>query len=148
MAIFEWKDNYSVGSVTIDNQHKKLIGFINEFYDNLNTKSNDELISSLIKEMKEYTVFHFRYEESYLEKLGYEELPEHKQEHIDFIKKVSDFESRFNSKKVILSYEITRFLKEWLKHHILVEDMKYSKLIKKNEVVRNPINKSRFSIHV
>jgi len=132
MALFEWKDSYSVGSIPIDNQHKKLIGYINEFYNNLKFKSNDDLISGLIKEMKEYTLFHFSYEESYLEKFGYKDLPEHKEEHKAFIEKVSDFENRFNSKKVILSYEITKFLKDWLKHHILVEDMKYSHIFKNN----------------
>ena len=149
MALFEWKDNYSVGSKSIDNQHKKLIQFINEFYDNITIKSNTELISALIKEMKEYTVFHFNYEEVYLEKLGFPEMEEHKQEHIKFIKKVNDFEARFNSKKIILSYEITSFLKNWLKHHILIEDMKYSHCIKENKSNGSTLlNKSPIAIPV
>jgi len=39
---------------------------------------------------------------------------------------VKDFEEKFNNGTLILSFEITSFLKEWLKHHILVEDKKYT----------------------
>ncbi len=149
MALFEWKDNYSVGSKSIDNQHKKLIQFINEFYENITIKSNKELISALIKEMKEYTVFHFNYEEVYLEKLGFKEMEEHKLEHVKFIEKVNNFEARFNSKKIILSYEITSFLKNWLKHHILIEDMKYSHCIKEYKSNGSTLsNKSLITIPV
>ena len=142
MALFNWKESYSVGNTAIDNQHKKLIGYINDFYDSIKSKTNNELISKLIKDMKEYTVFHFKYEEKHLERLGYSELPEHKLKHADFINKVTDFETRLLSNKIILSFEITSFLKDWLKHHILEEDMAYSHLFKTgikpaNEVLSN-----------
>ena len=143
MALFTWKDSYTVGNNAIDNQHKKLIGYINSFYDNIKIKSNSELISNLISEMKEYTVFHFNYEEKYLEKHGYTDLPEHKEKHIEFIDKVTDFETRLNSKKIILSYEITSFLKEWLKQHILEEDMEYYHFIKKNSKIIPAENKNK-----
>ena len=136
MALFTWKDSYTVGNTAIDNQHKKLIGYINSFYDNIKIKSNTELISGLISEMKEYTIFHFNYEEKYLEENGYIELPEHKIKHAQFIEKVSDFEARLLSKKIILSFEITSFLKDWLKHHILEEDMAYFHFIKKNPIAK------------
>jgi hemerythrin len=126
MALINWDDSYSVKIESIDKQHMKLVGMINEFYENIRSKSNKEIISELIKNMKEYIKFHFKSEEDLLKINRYPDYHKHKIEHERFINKVTDFETRFNNGHLILSFEITNFLKDWLKKHIQGTDKKYS----------------------
>lgn len=134
MAFLSWNESLSVKIVSIDDQHKKLIELINKFYEQVSHRSNDENISILIKGMKEYTQMHFNTEEQYMKKFNYPDYLNHKKEHDFFISKVADVEEKFNKGKVILSYEITSFLKEWIKNHIQGSDKKYTDFFVKNGV--------------
>ena len=56
-----WDDAYLLGIDEIDSQHKKLIAIANKLYDIL-TGSTDKykiLLPSILKEIKDYTVYHF-----------------------------------------------------------------------------------------
>ncbi|NPA36709.1 MAG: hemerythrin family protein [Chlorobi bacterium] len=79
--------------------------------------------------MKEYINYHFNTEETLLREYGYPDLEKHKLEHKMFVSKVEEFENRFNSGKLVLSLEITGFLKSWLKDHIQGADKDYSKFL-------------------
>jgi hemerythrin-like metal-binding protein len=132
MSYINWNDSLSVCIESIDEQHKKLINLINEFYENIKNNSTNDVLSLLIKGMREYTVFHFKNEENLFMLHHYPNYLQHKTEHEDFINKVKDFEDRFNNGKLIVSFEITNFLKSWLKQHIQGTDKQYTEfLIKK-----------------
>jgi len=49
MAFINWNENLSVKIKSIDDQHKKLIEMINDFYDNIINLSNKDNISRLIR---------------------------------------------------------------------------------------------------
>ena len=132
MVLIEWTNDLKLGIEDIDMQHKKLVDMINEFYFQLKDKSSKELISKLINDMKQYALVHFETEERYLQQIGFPALEEHKVEHKSFIEKVADVEQRFSAGKLVLSFELTNFLKSWLVHHIKGSDMKYVKLFKES----------------
>ncbi len=125
MALINWTDSYNLNIKEIDQQHQKLAEMINDFYEQITQKSNKELISDLIHKMKEYAKVHFATEEKLLHQSNYKDLMEHKIKHQAFIDKVSDLETRYDSGKMILSFEITNFLKDWLITHIQKEDKAY-----------------------
>lgn len=134
MSALSWNNSMSVKISSIDNQHQKLIQLVNEFYENISIGSNNELVSKLLKGMKEYALVHFSKEEQYLIEYKYPFYEEHKKEHNYFIGKVNDLENRFNRGKIILSFEITSFLKDWIKKHISEEDKKYSDFLVKSGI--------------
>ena len=70
MAVLKWSESLSVEVASIDEQHKRLIGLINSFYEDLNLGSSKEKMLELIKALKEYTVYHFSTEERYMKKLS------------------------------------------------------------------------------
>lgn len=102
---------------------------LNEFYDNIILESNKENIATLLKKMKDYTVYHFRNEEEHLKLHAYPHFEAHKKEHQSFIEKVNEIEKRFIKGKFILSLEVITFLKDWLKNHIMISDKKYSEFL-------------------
>lgn len=121
-----WNESLSVKVQAMDDQHKKLIELINDFYENIQKKSNNENISKLISGMKQYTIMHFNAEEAIMKRNGYPNFEEHKKEHELFIAKVNAIEEKFNSGTLMVSFEITGFLKDWLRNHIQGTDKKYS----------------------
>jgi hemerythrin len=116
----------SVKIKSIDDQHKKLFEIINDFYENISARSNNELILELVSGMKKYTSMHFNTEEKYMRQCSYPDYENHKKEHDDFISKVVDLEEKLKKGTIILSFEITNFLKDWIKNHIQSTDKKYS----------------------
>jgi len=125
MAAITWKDTLSVKVKSIDDQHKKLFEIINNFYENISARSNDQLILELVKGMKDYTLMHFNTEENYMKECDYPDYIKHKQEHDEFIAKVNELEEKLKNGTIILSFEITNFLKDWIKNHIMSTDKKY-----------------------
>lgn len=133
MKLFEWDDSLSVNIVSIDKEHKTLLDMINDYYSKIHaihngfsTMSLKDLRIELIANMKHYATTHFKTEEDYFEKYSYPEFKEHKKEHDDFVEKVIDLEDRLESGRLILTTELTDFLKEWLLDHIRGSDQKYS----------------------
>ncbi len=129
MALLTWNDSYSVKVDTMDEQHQKLFELINSFYDEIGKQSQAKLIFDLIAGMKAYTIEHFNEEEQLMQQCNYPGLTEHKKEHADFIDKVTDLEEKLKSGKMIISFEITNFLKDWIKKHIKESDQQYSAYI-------------------
>ncbi len=135
MAAITWNKSMSVKINSIDEQHIVLIEMINDFYENINNRSNNENISKLISGMKKYTIMHFNIEEKYMQQFKYPSYETHKKEHDEFIAKVNALEEKFNNGTLIISFEITSFIKDWIKDHIQFTDMKYSDFFIRNGVI-------------
>ena len=134
MALLNWDSSLSVSIDSIDNQHKKLFDLINDFYDNITKKANRENVLSLVQGMKKYTEMHFSTEEKYMTQFNYANLKEHQKEHYEFIAKVGELEDRIKNGRIVVSVEVTNFLKSWIKNHIQTTDVLYSDFLVKNGV--------------
>jgi len=129
MAYIDWNDGYSVKIVSIDEQHKKLFDMINIFYVSVKEGTHREKLIELVTGLKEYTEFHFTHEEKLMKDNGYTALSSHKAEHEKFVNKVREFLDKVESGKLIISVEVTNFLKDWLINHIKGTDQLYSSLL-------------------
>ena len=128
MVFMEWTENFSVKVPSIDEQHKKLFGLINDFYSGFKEKPTKERMTELIKGLKDYALYHFSTEEKYMEMYNFPGYKNHKKEHEIFIEKIADISERYESGRLVVSLEITNFMKDWLTNHILGTDKKYSQL--------------------
>lgn len=124
MPFMIWDSSLSVGVQEIDRQHQKLVEMLNQFYDKM-AAGDKQALPSLLASLAEYTVTHFHTEERYFDRFHYAGAEAHKQHHREFIQKVQDVTSRIQSGKMVMSLEITGFLKEWVTSHIKNEDKKY-----------------------
>jgi hemerythrin-like metal-binding protein len=132
MALFEWNDMFSVGVNSIDDQHKKLIDYVNQLHDAMmEGKANDQ-IAPILDGLISYTATHFAHEEKYFAQFNYENTDEHKQLHQDLVGQVMDFKGKFDSGEATLSSDLMEFLKEWLMNHIMQEDKKYVECLTSN----------------
>lgn len=132
--IFKWKDRFNTGIEEIDKQHKRLFEIGSELYDLASAEDdmdNYDNIVALIKELKDYTKYHFNYEEECMEKAGYSEIRAHKEEHQRFIDKLNETEAKdidLNQKQVLL--DMIEFIINWVSGHIVGTDFKYKDVLK------------------
>ena len=131
MAYMEWDESFSVGVEEIDSQHKKLIGMVCDFYEGIKGDHN-EAFGRLLSSLLEYAVYHFETEEKYMDQFGYSDTEAHKQEHRAFTEKVLDVKKRFDDGSLVLSLEITSFLRTWMAGHVRGADQSYSKCFTDN----------------
>jgi hemerythrin-like metal-binding protein len=124
-SILQWDDSLSVGINEIDNQHKKLVRMICDLHEAMRSGQGKSQVESIIKELANYTVEHFGYEEKLLEQNKYPGFLNHHKEHEKFVDKVVAFGNDFRENRAALTTEIMDFLKNWLVGHIKGIDKKY-----------------------
>ena len=126
MPFIEWNESLSVGVKSIDEEHQQLIAILDDFYQNIYQASPHDKLLQLIDGLKSYTIIHFAHEEEIMEKYGYPNLADHQKEHQKFIRTVEDFEARYKSGRLLLTLEVTGFIKHWIVAHIMGTDKLYS----------------------
>ena len=133
MAFFEWTDELSVGNELIDSQHKRLIGFINDFYDATDKDNNEAAIRKAVGNLTYYVKTHFADEEKLMEKYNYPELGIHRRIHERLTQGVSQYVEKLRAGQKILNLDMAIFLKGWLEDHIAETDKKIGEFIAKTK---------------
>ncbi|BCZ44630.1 bacteriohemerythrin [Clostridium gelidum] len=124
--MYEMKEEYKIGVEQIDEQHKKLFELADKAYmllkDDFTLDKYDKIVH-IVEELKDYTVFHFKSEEEYMESINYKRLFTQKIEHEKFIKALEEVDMRHLDQNQDESLvKMLNFLNEWLTEHILGND--------------------------
>jgi len=130
----DWDEKYSVGDDGIDQQHKELFKIINNLDDAIRNAQGKSAIHQILNEMNGYIAWHFNEEETYMKENDYPELNAHRVAHQTFVDETADA-----IKKLEFGFELglalvtRKFLGEWIKKHVLVEDQKYKSYIQNKQ---------------
>ena len=128
-----WTEAYSVGSPSLDAQHKKLIDMINALADGYSTlwsTTSAEKLAEILSDMFDYTSVHFQAEEALLKRIAFPDFPAHEAEHAEFVGKMALYCTQATN-GVLDATGVHQYLKNWLVHHILQSDMQYRRHIEK-----------------
>lgn len=121
-----WDEGMSVGLEEMDEDHRRLVELINRL-SGAKDIEDAALVEQVLDELLDYTVVHFAREEAYMRAVGFPLMDEHCLMHAKLTRKVEEIRlDYFLGKRECLGAETLQFLKDWLCHHILVEDMKYN----------------------
>jgi len=126
IPLMTWDDALSVRIDAIDEQHKKLIDLLNRLHQSKATKGGDATIRKILKELIDYTVYHFAFEEKLFDKYGYKQAMEHKESHRMLESQVLEFAKAFEAGRASLSADLFLFLRGWLNGHIRGSDRQYA----------------------
>ena len=133
MSTIQWQDSHSVNNPEIDKQHQEWIAIYDRMHSVL-LSCTPEAGSKVLKEMMDYTYYHFHQEEDLMRSLGYPGIIQYCRLHKDFDNLVYQQYRAVNERReLVLNSDILGTVKEWLLDHILVEDMKYSDFSKDAE---------------
>ena len=125
MPIIEWNNAFSVDIQKIDEQHKKFFSLVNMLYDAIMQGKGEEVVGSVLKELQQYVIFHFKSEETWMKMYNYPDMNKHKLEHEEGAKKVNELLLEYERGNKTVDIELLKFLSDWLQHHILEVDRKY-----------------------
>lgn len=125
MALFKWKEYYSVNINSIDLQHKKLVTLINSLHNEINNGFNVDEVNNLISQFKESTKHHFETEENLLKENDYKLFLIHKEKHDELIEEVREFGENLIEDRADAISSLNIMI-EKLKHHFLEMDRPYS----------------------
>jgi len=126
MALFKWSDDYSVKVPSIDAQHRKLVGMLNELHDGMSAGTGTDQLAVLLNGLIAYTAEHFTYEEQLFAEHGYPQTTAHTEEHRRLVTQVLDFKKKYEASEATINMQLMKFLKDWLIKHILGSDKAYS----------------------
>lgn len=129
-----WSDDLETGIESIDSQHKSIFEKAEEIFE-LDIDVNQDKFKKLISFLMSYTNAHFSDEEELMINYGYEDLVEHRREHNYFVEEI--YKIYLKSMKKIDQETIIKLkilIIEWLANHIKVDDKKFIKLIRENDI--------------
>jgi hemerythrin len=129
VALFEWKEEYSVSVKRFDGEHKKLFSLLNELNDAMASGQGRFVVGKVLQQLLMYTREHFAAEEAAMLAVSYAGLASHIAEHRELSKKVEKFTADYSKGNTVISIDLLYFLREWLENHILSTDRKYSKAL-------------------
>ena len=127
MKLIEWDARLGVGIEDIDDQHKELLAIANRALVSVAEHKPDDVAMSVVQELRDYTVVHFRAEEAFMERHGFPDRAKHMLEHERLVRQVKEFQRRFYYHQSVTPDEVRIFVKSWLFDHILAWDMRYAK---------------------
>lgn len=128
--MFPWKTNYEIGIAGIDQQHRHLVGIINELSDAMIVQKGHKTVPLILDKLVDYIQLHFTTEEEIMRRESYPALDKQCQEHLEMTGEVLEFKKNYSKNHEVSSSEVLGFLCAWLKNHILVSDMEFGRFLK------------------
>jgi hemerythrin len=125
VAYVNWNESLSVSVPLIDGQHQQLIGLINHLHEAMTQGQGQTILGEIVEGLVRYTKVHFAAEEALFEASQYSDCVAHKQQHREFVQKVTDFQQGLADGRLMLTLDVMDFLADWLVLHIRGTDTAY-----------------------
>lgn len=125
--MLKWKEEYCIGIDLLDAQHKHLFEIGNEAYELLNDSMRVDKYDKIVlvlADLKQYTIYHFKCEEDYMQSIAYRKFFSQKVDHDEFIKKINGVVlEHIDENQDEYLKELLAFIFDWILDHILTKDM-------------------------
>jgi hemerythrin-like metal-binding protein len=122
--MYKWTPDLSLGNEAIDKEHQQLFELLDRYYNGLINNGPRMELLELIKNMLDYAQTHFANEEALMYHLNYPDIQHHIALHRTFGAKAIELYDKVNQGRLVLTLEVTNFIKDWLIEHIKAEDFK------------------------
>lgn len=126
---FIWSKDFEIGIPEIDADHNMIIKRFETLYLLMKEGKGHEYYQELLYFLNDYVHRHFEKEEKFQLEISYDQYNEHKAIHDEFKARVAKIIDGHKSKAATNFdlIQINLFIKDWLIHHILIEDFKMGK---------------------
>ena len=133
MPYYQWTESMSVEIQLLDVDHKALIRLINRLHASLAAGAKFVELEDIFDRLVAYIEFHFTREEKVMEAVGYPFAAAHREEHEGFTQAIYEMRDRYAREgDQTMTAELPDYLKNWLNHHILLQDMAYKPYVQNN----------------
>lgn len=124
MPILVWSDDYSINVAEIDEQHKKLLEYVNKLHAGVEAQIDKQDLHQLLVELYDYTAFHFTSEEKLMNQHGMSNVKKHHKEHRLLLKHLKHICNAVSEGKPPAFYSQYDVSNDWFLAHIMDFDKK------------------------
>ncbi len=118
-----WSSRFETKVPEMDQQHQNLFRIINQLIEMRNAGDSErDRIFEVLKQMSDYSQYHFRFENNFIHQGTYIGRTRHLDAHDFYLAELKRFIDAFTAGKGGLTTEILDFLKTWWSRHILETD--------------------------
>ena len=128
MPLLRWIQEYSVNEAELDSHHQKMFDILNRAYENVMNSLEVECALPIIEELSTLAKCHISAEEQHMREKGYQEIDTHIATHREFTHKIETLRANYHGNNLEATKELIIMLGNWLLHHVINEDWKYSEL--------------------
>jgi hemerythrin len=122
MPLVAWSDDYCTGDAAIDRQHQDLFTMVNALHDAVVAGRGRDELSATLERLGNYVSAHFQTEERFMQQHAYPDYAAHKAKHDELGQRAAKVIDDYRSGRAVLTIALSRFLAEWLRHHIDGDD--------------------------
>lgn len=124
MQGLQWNADLETGHELVDEQHRAIIGLINEFVDAQHAHCEPEQISAALVRLSDYVSTHFAEEERLMAHYGYAEdlMRVHRGEHLKLSERTRQLVLAHRTGQDDTACELVELMQEWLTEHIMQVD--------------------------
>ena len=126
-GLFRFGSQWSVLVDDMDDEHNKIFDYCNEIHLKVKNGAKQEDALPILKDLASFTTYHFAEEERMMKTHNYPEFDSQKRAHTALLANVGDTIKNIEEGVRVNMISVIVFLTEWLKGHILGEDIKYGK---------------------
>jgi len=126
MALMTWGEKYSVGVKALDDQHAAFVGALNELHASILKGQAGVVAGPLLERLTHHVQEHFETEERLFARTNYPGLAEHCALHQELTRQVREHTARFRQDDSSVHMELLRFMRDWIRQHMVEEDQKYT----------------------
>ena len=131
----EWQEYLSVGVAEIDAQHRQLFDRFNTFLAACEAGQGGDEVSRLFSFLDSYVATHFADEERFQQRIGFPDLPAHREQHLAFLGQLADLKERLQkdgtSRSLVTSTSVA--MTGWLIDHIAKLDRAIGLFVRERE---------------
>lgn len=122
MNLLKWKQEYSVGIQSMDDEHRKMIDLINVVYAKLESKSDADQIEQCLGDIFNTISMHFALEERLMRSHNYAEFDAHKEDHEELLDQIRDLMDEFVNDPDAGAVALEQQLSAWFEDHFATFD--------------------------
>lgn len=131
MSYFEWADDMVIDDGPIDKDHRHLVDLVNELHTATSEGRGQEIVSSIMKKLINYTADHLQREEHLMASLHFKNLERHQMGHQKFMKSVQALQKEYEDGSITVASQLSTLLRDWLSLHIRRSDKELLSVLKK-----------------
>lgn len=130
--LIEKSPELETGINEIDEQHGRIITLVNQLYEAFIAERSKKEIREIIKNLSDFSSYHFNTEERYFKQFGYEKASEHQQSNNLFTDELAKFRKAYQAGKSFDIKEFMLFLQNWILKHFSTDDQDFVELFIQN----------------
>ena len=129
MAQIEWRQEFSIGIASVDQEHESLIAQINQLYEQLDQPLDTVTIEAMLDDLEADISSHFALEELLMQEADFAEYADHKKDHEYLLDQINDLKFHFVEDADTGRELLVNSLSDWFSNHFKTYDARLHKLL-------------------